>query len=69
MLVKEREGDDVAIGWRQCLLVAGHKPLHHIGPPKEKTMLDEALHACIGNIGVMPRIHGEAKAMAEERRL
>ena len=57
-LVEEREGDNVAIRRRRCLLAAGHKPLHCIGPPMEKTMLDEALHVHIGNIGAMPRIHG-----------
>ena len=53
-LLEEREGDDVAIGWCRGLLMAGHKPLRRIGPPAEKTTLDEALHIRIGNIGAMP---------------
>jgi len=57
-LVEGREGDDVAIGRRWRILAVGHKPLRRIGPPIEKTTLDEALLACIGNIGVMPQIHG-----------
>ena len=58
-LVEEREGDDVAVERRRCLLTAEHKPLHRISPLVEKTTLDEALHACIGNFRAMPRIHGE----------
>ena len=53
-LVEERKGDDVAIGRRWRILMTRHKLLHHIGPPAEKTTLDEALHARIGNIGAMP---------------
>ena len=58
MLVEGHEGDDVAIEQRRCILTAEHKPLRCIGPPTEKTMLDEALHTCMGNIGAVPRIHG-----------
>ena len=58
VLMEGRKGDDVAIGRCRCILMAGHKPLRHIGPPAEKTTLDKALHACMGNIGVVPRIHG-----------
>ena len=53
-----RKGDDIAVEWRRHILTAGHKPLCHIGPPVEKTTLDEALHVRMGNIGVVPRIHG-----------
>ena len=53
-LVEGHKGDDVAIGWRRRILMAGHKPLHRIGPPTKKTMLDEALHACMGNIEAVP---------------
>ena len=53
-LVEGRERDDVAVGRRRRILMAGHKPLRRISPPTEKTTLDEALHACIGNIGAMP---------------
>ena len=57
-LMEECKGDDVAVGWRQRILTTGHKPLHRIGPLAEKTTLDEALHARMGNIEVVPRIHG-----------
>ena len=56
--VEGREGDDVAIGRRRHILMAGHKPLYRIGPPMKKTTLDEAFHACMGNIGAVPLIHG-----------
>ena len=49
-----REGDDVAIEWRQRMLMVGHKPLRRIGPPAEKTMLDEAHHPHMGNIIAVP---------------
>ena len=54
VLVEGREGHDVAVGRCRGILTAGHKPLRRIGPPTENTMLDEALHARIGNVGVMP---------------
>ena len=54
MLVDGHEGDDVGVGWHWRILMAGHKPLRHISPPTEKTALDEALHACMGNIGAVP---------------
>ena len=56
--MEEHQGDDVAVGRRRCLLAAGHKPLRRIGPPTVKTTLDEALHARMGNIRAVPRIHG-----------
>ena len=56
-LMEEREGDDVATGRCRRILMTGYKPLRCIGPPVEKTMLDEALHARMGNIGAVPRIH------------
>ena len=74
-LVEEREGDDVAIGWCRRILMAVHKPLRRIGPPMEKTTLDEALHARMGNIGVVHEPMedgggcGEAKATEEEQKL
>ena len=58
MLVEGREGDDISIGRHRCILMAGHKPLRHIGPPIEKTTLDEALHVRMGNIRAVPQIHG-----------
>ena len=57
-LVEGHEGDDVTVERYRHLLMAEHEPLHRIGPPTEKTMLDESLHAHMGNIGVVPRIHG-----------
>ena len=54
MLMEGRKGDDVAVERRRRILTAGHKPLHRIGPPVEKTTLDKALHACMGNIGAVP---------------
>ena len=57
-LMEECQGDNIAVGQRWRLLMAGHKPLHSIGPPIEKTMLDEALYVCMGNIKAVPRIHG-----------
>ena len=54
VLMEGREGDNVAVGRRRRILMAGHKPLCRIGPPVEKTMLDEALHARMGNIGAVP---------------
>ena len=58
VLVEGREGDDVAVGRCWCILTAGHKPLCRVGPPAEKTMLNEALQARIGNIRAIPRING-----------
>ena len=57
-LMEGREGDDVAVGRCRRILTVGHKPLCRIGPPVEKTTLDEALHARMGNIRAVPRIHG-----------
>ena len=48
VLVKGCKGDDVAVKQRRHILMAGM--IHST----EKTMLDEALHACMGNIGVVP---------------
>ena len=53
-LMEECQGDNVAVKRCQCLLAARNKPLCYIGPPIEKTTLDEALHARIGNVGAMP---------------
>ena len=53
-LVEGCEGHDVAIGWRRCILTNGYKPLHYVGPPTEKITLDKALHACVGDNGVVP---------------
>ena len=53
-LVEGRKGDDVAVERRRRILTAGHEPLHRIGPPVEKTTLDESLHACMGNIEAVP---------------
>ena len=71
-----REGDDVTIEWHRHLLMAENQPLHRVGPPAKKTMLDEALHACTGDGKVVPRLHGKQRqksedflAMAEKRKL
>ena len=53
-LMEGRKGDDVAVGRRQWILTTRHKPLHRIGPPTEKTTLDEALHVRMGNIRAVP---------------
>ena len=55
----EPEGDDIAIGRRRRILPPGHKSLRRIGPPTKKTTLDEALHAHVGHIRVVPRLHGK----------
>ena len=57
-LVEGREGDDIAIERRRRILTIGHKPLHRIGPPTEKTTLDKALHVRMGNIRAVPQIYG-----------
>ena len=57
-LVKGHKGDDVAVGRRRRILTAEHEPLRRIGPPMEKTTLDEALHVLMGNIRAIPQIHG-----------
>ena len=49
-----REGDDVTIRQHRHLLVAGNQLHHRVGPPAKKTALDEALYACIGDIGAVP---------------
>ena len=56
--MEAHEGEDVAI--RRCwrILTSGNKTLRCISPPAEKTTLDKALHARMGNIGVVPQIHG-----------
>ena len=57
-LVEGREGHDIATRRRRRILATGHEPLHRVGPPTEKTALDEALHACVGDVGAIPRLHG-----------
>ena len=54
MLMEGREGDDVDVGWRRRILTARHKLVRRIDPPMEKTTLDEALHARMGNIRAVP---------------
>ena len=53
-LVEGREGDDVTIGRHRHLLMAGNQPLHRVSPPTKKTTLDEARHACVGDVGAVP---------------
>ena len=70
-----REGDDVAIGRRQRILTAGHKPLRRIGPHAEKTTLDEpSMHAWVTSERYHESMedgggYREAKAAMEEWRL
>jgi len=58
-LVEGHKGHDVAIGQRWCILATGHQSLHRASPPVEKTTLDESLHAHIGDIGAVARLHGK----------
>ena len=53
-LVEGHEGHDISIEQRRGILAIRHEPLHRIGPPTEKTALYEALHACVGDIRVVP---------------
>ena len=53
-LVEGHEGHDVAIERRQRLLTTGHEPLHRLSSPMEKTTLDEALYAYVGDVGAIP---------------
>ena len=57
-LVEGHEGHDVAIRRHQHLLTTRHESLHHVGHPAEKAALDKALHACMGDVGAIPRLHG-----------
>ena len=52
-LMEGRKGNDVAIGRRRRILAAGHKPLCRIDFPTEKTTLDEALYAHVGDVRAM----------------
>ena len=36
----------------------GHEPLRHVGHPMEKVVLDKSLHAYVGDVGAIPRLHG-----------
>ena len=53
-LMEGHEGDDVTVERYRHLLMAENQPLHRVGPPAKKTMLDEALHACVGDVGAVP---------------
>ena len=74
-LIEEREEDDVAVGRGRRIPTAGHEPLHHIGPPTEKTtLMRPSMHAWV----TLERYHkfmedrggyGEAKAVAKEWKL
>ena len=74
-LMEGHEGDDVAIGRCRCILTAGHKPLHRIGPPMEKTTLDGApMHTWVTSEWYHESMndgggYGEAKAAVEKRKL
>ena len=53
-LMEGCKGDDVTVGWHCHILVPGNLELHRVGPPTKKTTLDEALHACVGDVGAIP---------------
>ena len=57
-LVEGCEEHDIAIGRCRHILATMHEPLHHVGPPVEKTALDKALHACVGDIEAIPCLVG-----------
>jgi hypothetical protein len=54
VLVERHGGHDIAVKRRQHFLATVHEPLHHLGSHTKKTTLDEALHAHVGNIGMVP---------------
>ena len=58
-LMEGHEGHDVAVGRCRHLLTTGHEPLHRLSSPTEKTTLDEAIHARVGDVGAIPRLHGK----------
>ena len=51
------ERDDVTVGWRRHVLLAGQPPLLDGGPCAEKTTVDKALHALEGDIRAAPWLH------------
>ena len=58
-LMEGCEGHDIAVERCRRLLTTGHEPLHCLGSPTEETALDEALHARVGDVGAIPRLHGK----------
>jgi hypothetical protein len=52
--MEEHEGHDIAVRLHWRLLVSEHEPLHRLDHRMEKTMLDDALHVCVGNVGAVP---------------
>ena len=64
-LVEGHKRHDVAIGWHRHLLMIGHEPLRHVGSPTEEATLDEALHARMGDVGAIPRLHGKQRRRNE----
>jgi len=66
MLVEGCQGHDVAIGRCLCILTIEHEPKCRVGPPMEKTMLDKDLHACVGDVGVVPRLHGKRRRRSKD---
>ena len=57
-LMEGHERHDVAVGRCRHLLMTGYEALHRVGPPMEKATLDKALHACVGDVRAIPRLHG-----------
>jgi hypothetical protein len=66
MLMEGDEGDDVAIRRRRHLLITGYDPLQCLGSCREKTALDETLHACMEDVRAAPRLHEDVGAEGSE---
>ena len=49
-LMETHERDDIAVGRRWYILLAGQPPLLDSGPRGEKAVVDKALHALEGDI-------------------
>ena len=65
-LVEGCEGDDVTIGRHRHILVAKNQPLHRVDPPMKKTTLNEALHACVGDIRAVPCLYGKRRQRSKD---
>ena len=55
-LMKVGEGHNLAIEWRQCVLIVGQPTLLGGGPRAKKTMV-KALQELEGDIGAAPWLH------------
>jgi len=56
-LMKVGEGHNLAIEWRQCVLIVGQPTLLGGGPRAKKATANETLQALEGDIGSAPRLH------------